>query len=479
MTTQRDAGNGDRRGSTFAQAPALSLPKGGGAVRGIGEAFRANPATGTATLSVPIAQMSAGRGLDPHVALSYDSGSGNGPFGLGWSIAVPSIARKTDKRLPRYRDAIDGDVYLLSEAEDLVPSLRKVGADWLIDEDQRVVAGDEFAIRRYRPRIESGFDRIERWTVSATGEIHWRTIDRHNVTSIFGRDGSGRVADPDDPTRVFRWLLQERRDDRGNVIAYVFKPEDLDNVDPVHVYERNRIGRPTSNRYIKRVQYANSAPGVAADWHFELVFDYGEHDDATPGAVESTTWPVRPDPFGTGRPGWDLRTYRRCRRILAFNRFAELGPDPVLVRSTDLTYEDDPAGSRLTSITHAGYSPQGAALVRRALPPLELEYTIPIVDPTVRDLDAASAENLPRGIDGDTYQFTDLDSEGLPGILSERDGAWWYKRNLGRGVFGRAELVPALPVPVHSSGGRINLADLESDGRKFLVDDRSQAGGSF
>ncbi len=32
--------------------PSLSLPKGGGAIRGIGEKFTTNPATGTGTLTV-------------------------------------------------------------------------------------------------------------------------------------------------------------------------------------------------------------------------------------------------------------------------------------------------------------------------------------------------------------------------------------------------------------------------------------------
>jgi len=35
-------------------APAISLPKGGGAIRGIGEKFAANPVTGIGSLSVPI-----------------------------------------------------------------------------------------------------------------------------------------------------------------------------------------------------------------------------------------------------------------------------------------------------------------------------------------------------------------------------------------------------------------------------------------
>ena len=40
----------------FVSAPAVSLPKGGGAIRGIGEKFAANPVTGTGSMSVPIAR---------------------------------------------------------------------------------------------------------------------------------------------------------------------------------------------------------------------------------------------------------------------------------------------------------------------------------------------------------------------------------------------------------------------------------------
>ena len=36
-----------RRDAFFAMPPTLSLPKGGGAIRGIGEKFTANPVTGT------------------------------------------------------------------------------------------------------------------------------------------------------------------------------------------------------------------------------------------------------------------------------------------------------------------------------------------------------------------------------------------------------------------------------------------------
>src|SRR5262245_50535786 len=85
--------------------PAISLPKGGGAIRGIGEKFAANPVTGTGSMTVPLATSPGRSGFGPQLSLSYDSGSGNGPFGFGWSLSVPAITRKTDKGLPRYRDA--------------------------------------------------------------------------------------------------------------------------------------------------------------------------------------------------------------------------------------------------------------------------------------------------------------------------------------------------------------------------------------
>src|SRR2546422_1498876 len=105
--------------------PTISLPKGGGAIRGIGEKFGANPVTGTGSMSIPIATSPGRSGFGPQLSLSYDSGAGNGPFGFGWSLSTPSITRKTDKGLPRYFDATDSDVFILSSAEDLVPVYRQ------------------------------------------------------------------------------------------------------------------------------------------------------------------------------------------------------------------------------------------------------------------------------------------------------------------------------------------------------------------
>src|SRR5215475_10968899 len=146
--------------------PSISLPKGGGAIRGIGEKFGANPVTGTGSMTVPIATSPGRSGFGPQLSLSYDSGAGNGPFGFGWSLSLPSITRKTDKGLPRYQDIDESDVFILSGTEDLVPTLIKDAQDRWVREvvPDRTIDNQTYRIQRYRPRIEGLFVRIERWT---------------------------------------------------------------------------------------------------------------------------------------------------------------------------------------------------------------------------------------------------------------------------------------------------------------------------
>jgi Salmonella virulence plasmid 65kDa B protein len=274
-TRAEPAGAGDSRASGSA-APVPSLPKGGGAIQGIGEKFSANPVTGTASLQIPLATSAGRGGFQPSLALAYDSGAGNGPFGLGWHLSIPQITRKTDKGLPRYNDAEESDVFLLSGAEDLVPTLK---ADQTRDTYVDSVAGEK--VQRYRPRIEGGFARIERRQRTSDGVVYWTATTPDNVTSVYGRSAGARIFDTKSPRRVFTWLLEETRDDKGNVLTYEYKAEDLVNVRRSAGWEGNRHkgNAPIVNRYLKRIRYGNTtafeAPTAAAPGLFEVVFDYG------------------------------------------------------------------------------------------------------------------------------------------------------------------------------------------------------------
>jgi RHS repeat-associated protein len=500
------AGTGQpgRSGGGGPQPPTVSLPKGGGAIRGIGEKFAANPVTGTGSTSVPIACSPGRSGFGPQLLLSYDSGSGNGAFGLGWSLALPSITRKTDKGLPRYDDDAESDVFILAGAEDLTPVLIRQDGQWLPERlPDRTVAGVRYRVRRYRPRTEGLFARIERWTnLTDRTEVFWRSISHDDITTWYGRSAESRIADPADPSRVFSWLICASYDDRGNALSYRYRGEDGVNVDTGVAWERNR--QRGANRYLKRILYGNHKPylpvlDAAADWpalpaddqwYFELVFDYGEHDQLDPVPADSAGWAVRLDPFSSYRSGFELRHYRLCQRALMFHHFPDepdVGAD-CLVSSTDFSYSAGPdqtnpslpSYSLLSAVTQRGYQRQAGGGYRvGSHPPLEFGYTEAVVQDSVRELDGLSAKNLPVGLAGG-YRWLDLDAEGTSGILVEQAGAWFYKRNLSplnqvgkdgaahlEARLGGTELVPSMPALALADDAQ--FLDLTGDGRLDVV----------
>ncbi|MEV7026813.1 SpvB/TcaC N-terminal domain-containing protein, partial [Kitasatospora sp. NPDC093558] len=478
--------------------PPLTLPKGGGAVRDIGEKFAANPVTGTGSMTVPIATSPGRSGFGPQLSLSYDSGSGNGSFGFGWSLSLPVITRKTDKRLPLYRDKLDSDVFVLSGHEDLTPLL---GPDDRPKDD--TTTDPRYVIRRYRPRVDNLFARIERWTRVSDGDVHWRSISSTNVLTVYGKDAESRIADPQDSGRIFRWLICETRDDKGNAVLYEYKQDDDSGVARGRACERNRSDASRrTNRYLKSIRYGNRHPLLDgggrrprflsdlppaqladAGWMFEVVFDYGEHLADAPTPQDSGEWKPRNDPFSSYKPGFEVRTTRLCHRILMFHHIPDLPNGQKgyegLVRSTDLQYTE-PQGdggeapySMLRSAVQSGYRRDGTGYRRRSLPPVEFEYSRPVVQQTVEDIASASLANLPAGVDGVSYQWVDLHGEGIPGVLTEQADNWYFTRNLSPAGTGTVELAPLEQVAAKPNlalaGGRAQFMDLAGDGLHDLV----------
>ena len=484
--------------------PQINLPKGGGAIRGIDEKFTANPVTGTGSLAVSLALSPGRSGFGPKLSLEYDSGTGNGVFGFGWKLSLPSITRRTDKGLPQYRDGVESDIFVLSGAEDLAPVL--------ITDDKGQARYDEFErdgyrVKRYRPRIEGLFARIERWTCLQTGEAHWRSISKDNVLTVYGLDAGSRISDPENPDRVFSWLICRSYDDTGNAIVYDYVAEDARCVDMATPSEQHRV--PEANRYPKRIRYGNRAPVLldpekpsfrpwhlaphdldGAGWMFEVVVDYGEgryreeppdeegrvlaHAVIEPGS----DWPARRDAFSTYRSGFEIRTYRLCRRVLMFHHFPdELGTASCLVRSTTFEYDEKPIGSFLVRVVQSGHKRrQDERYLTRSLPRLDLFYTTsPLEDADFTgyrlvDADPEHLANLPGGIDDAQYRLLDLDGEGIAGVLTEQANAWFYKPNLGEGRLGAIRTVAHRPSLAALQEGRQQFMDVTGDGVLYLVD---------
>ena len=168
----------------------LPLPKGGGAVRGIGETFSPDLHTGTGSYRIPLRFLPGPGGFQPDMALAYSSGGGNGPFGIGWLLPVLQLARRTDGGLPTYDD--DADRFVLDREE-------------LID-----LGGG-----RYRHRKEEQFRRVER---SGDG---WEVRDRSGRRFVLGTTPASRIEDTQGgATRTYAWLVERAIDRNGNEVRY-------------------------------------------------------------------------------------------------------------------------------------------------------------------------------------------------------------------------------------------------------------------
>jgi Salmonella virulence plasmid 65kDa B protein len=194
----------------------ISVPQEGGALQGIGELFAADLQTGTGNFTIPI-ELPAGRnGFQPALRLGYSTGNGNGYFGLGWSLGVPMIRRRTTRGVPRYDDI--ADTLVLAGVEELV----------------RVAAGYP-GTARYRPRTEGLFGWIEHirsadenyWLVSSTDGIRtWYGTPRPTSTLPGWTDPAVTRNHVIAAQPVVEWLATRTIDPFGNEIRYSYNARD-------------------------------------------------------------------------------------------------------------------------------------------------------------------------------------------------------------------------------------------------------------
>jgi RHS repeat-associated protein len=428
----------------------ISLPKGGGALHGIGETFSPDLHTGTGNFTLPIALPPGRNGFQPQLSLVYSTGNGNGYFGLGWSLSIPGVSRKTSKGLPLYEDA--RDTFLLSGAEDLV-----------LIEREETKSTTELKIRsRYRPRTEGLFAHIDHLHSvnrehSASSSDHWEVRSKDGLLSLYGRPrpvgvgadwrDSATIVDPEDPQHIFAWKLIRTTDPFGNRIDYLYERDAVQTDGPHH----------WDQKYLSEIRYV----------------DYG--NPASPQFLVTVRFPYedRPDPFSDYRAGFEMRTTRRCKAI-----HIETHADQVLkVRRYSLDYQDDPWNgvSLLRQIEVAGYDDQNNSI--QELPPLTFAYT-QFAPQKQKFLPISGADLPPASLAHPDYELADLTGDGLPDIL-EMNGTVRYWRNLGNGTFDLPRPMRDAPAGLALADVGVQLVDADGDGRIDLMASKDGLSGYF
>lgn len=457
---------GSRKAESNAIAiPSISIPKGGGALKGIDEKIDVNPTSGSPSLTIPIPTASA-RGFSPGLVLSYSAGAGNGIFGQGWTLNLNEISRRTDNGLPLYDDDADSDVFVLSGQEDLVPRFRTdAGGNLVPDEEggyqkDRIRTPDGLLACRYLPRTEGAFSRIERLQESGGGSW-WKVMHGDNTVVLFGKTAQARLHDLADSGKVFRWLPEFSYDNMGNCVHYLYRKEESDGA--VQIYpDRVLYG----NRH---AWYPGREWPQESDYLYSNVFDYGQYDLEREKEVPSGPVATRADVSSNRRPGFEVRTGLICRNVLLYSMMDGIPGGRALLESIRFDYDESPAVSLLVSATETAWrkSPEGTYSHKR-LPSAVFQYS---GHSWCREVRASEEVVL-----DDRCRFFDLYQEGIPGILYEDDvtGEMLYRANLGQGRFDAARKVAVRP-PV----GRWVLTDLDADGKCQFADLTPSTGGYY
>lgn len=183
-------------------------PVQGAVVGSIPGQFGVSP-TGGANYSIPIDIPSGINGMQPNVALVYNSQGGNGIAGWGWNISGMSAITRTGSNL--YND-------------NKVAAPQLTADDHLTLDGQRLilVSGTHLADgAKYRTEIESYSDITYK---SINGYVCFEVKTKEGVTMEFGSTADSYI-EAQGSTDALTWLLTKVTDANGNFMTYSYSED--------------------------------------------------------------------------------------------------------------------------------------------------------------------------------------------------------------------------------------------------------------
>lgn len=154
--------------------------------------------TGSATFTYPL-QIPAGRNnLAPKLFLKYSSLQRrlDSFTGYGWQLPTNAIFRSTAKGVDKlYTEALFS-ADLFGETEELIVTNAAQGL--------------------YAPKIEGSFTQFKLQNNT------WLATDTLGTQYFFGPTAASRQTDPNDPSRIYKWLLERVEDRNGNFVTCTY-----------------------------------------------------------------------------------------------------------------------------------------------------------------------------------------------------------------------------------------------------------------
>jgi RHS repeat-associated protein len=191
--------------------------------------------TGAATGKIPIIVPPGRNGVQPNLAITYNSYMKNGWIGVGWGLDMGFVQRSTKRGVDYLAD--DFIVNNGGAVSELV-----IRSDW----------GNNF----YGARIEGAFTKYY-FNPATEG---WEAAAKDGTRYFYGTTAASRQDDPDDSSRVFKWCLDRVEDTNGNYMSIAY--------DKFPAPENENTGQI----YLKRIEYTGNralAPYYSIEFYLE------------------------------------------------------------------------------------------------------------------------------------------------------------------------------------------------------------------
>ncbi|MEZ4302872.1 MAG: SpvB/TcaC N-terminal domain-containing protein, partial [Polyangiaceae bacterium] len=193
------------RAITLPQSPAVETE----AVGSLQGTFSVTP-TGEASFLLPISVPSGRAGIEPRMALQYDSAAGDGVLGQGFSITGLSAITRCPKNLPQ-----DSEIQSVEYAE---------GDKLCLDGKPLVAVSETPASVEYRTLPDTFVKvvghRVPAGPGAAVGELPawFEAFGPSGLVTEYGASAASRPRGPHGTTRA--WLAEKTHDGRGNAMTF-------------------------------------------------------------------------------------------------------------------------------------------------------------------------------------------------------------------------------------------------------------------
>lgn len=393
--------------------------------------------TGAATYSIPIWAPRGPNGLEPHIALSYNSQSGNGPLGVGWSLSGFSSIYRCPATYAQ--DAAPAPVALAYTDRFCLDGkrLRLTSSETLSTYGQ--------AGTTYQTEI-ADFSNITAEGATGNGPSYFTVKLRNGLTYEYGNGGNSRVLQSGTANA---WYLDKITDRSGNSITIAYLA-------------------PSGNLKGSTVPSSISwAPGNTITFNYMTPLSVPTKAGYVQGTGYSNAEVLGNITVAVG--GTTLKKY-----VLTYT------PSTTTGRQTLTTIQEcgGSAGTDCLAATKVGYQ-SGAAGVASGT---ALGGTVGSVVSTAYDLNGDGRNDLvmttsggallvafggssgygtpvATGLTSTGQAIGDVDGSGVDGFLVDVSGTWYYYKWNGSAFVGTSTGISA------ATAASPVLADLDGDGR--------------